>query len=180
MKLKQLVSLITILAIGVNAQALTFNFIEDTPTALNFEMSSFGPTPGDQNALSPSGTWGIYAFVHQFAPVDKFAEIGGFVKKLLPVSEVVGTDVILPQIRGYGDIPFSQNAVGEFGDMYTGSFKLLPGSGMNAQQWDWVMTIKTATASNPSTRVPNTTSTALLLIASLSGLALFRKSRLKH
>lgn len=135
--------------------------------ALNFEMSNLGPTPGDQNILSPSGTWGIFAFVHQFDPGDEFAEIGAFVKKLLPVSEAIGTDVIQPQTRGLAEFPFSENAIGEFGDMYTGSFKLLPGSGMDAQEWDWVMTVKTATAANPTIGVPDFSTTWMLFLIAL-------------
>lgn len=173
---KLLVSLaLTVSLLSVSARALTITFHQDTDTKLDFEMSNDGPTPGDQSITSPSGTWGIYAFVHQFEPGDPYAEIGAFVKKLLPLAEAIGTDVILPQIYGLPDFPLSKSATGEFGDMYVGTFVLLPGSGEDAQEWDWVMKLQTEnTIATPST-VPDSGPSLALLAFGISAICFFRR-----
>ncbi|MCH6255526.1 hypothetical protein MLD52_03130 [Puniceicoccaceae bacterium K14] len=182
MKIK-LICILSICSLFITrANALSINFFEDDPTTLNFEMSNLGPTPGDQSITSPSGTWFVYAFVHQFEPEDEFAEIGAFVAKLLPVPELIGTDVIHPHIRGLADFPVSESAIGEFGDMYTGTFSLDPTSGSNAQQWNWTMTLKTATAgsggSNPVS-VPNTANTLSMFAVAFLFMLTIRKNRLR-
>ena len=154
--------------------ALTLVFHEDSPAALDFEMSNVGPTPGDQSVTSPSGTWFIYAFVYQFDAGDEFAEIGGFIKKLLPAEEAIGTDVIFPQIYGPPDFPLMQTETGEFGDKYVGAFQLLPGSGADAQEWDWVMTLKTTESDRPSTIPDSGTSVVLAAVGILAMLGLTR------
>lgn len=173
---KLLISLaITFGLLSASAHALTLTFHKDTAAELYFEMSNYGPTPGDQTATSPSGTWGIYAFVHQFEPSDPYAEIGAFVKKLLPISEAIGTDVIQPQIYGLPDFPLSKSATGEFGDMYLGTFVLLPGSGENAQEWDWVMKVQTENTIPRPTTVPDSGQSLVLLALGISTICLFRR-----